>query len=348
MLVFTNRDTRAAADASAFKRSFQPGATLLSAATVASAGGSFALDGLQSGISDDQALQALVPVFGGNQPVLVYLHGNNNSPADCFERCARLEEIYGCAVVGFSWPSEGALSSGEDPPGLPVPQAASDDDDEEGLAGVNGSNRTDGWVQRKIQRYWQAKMNASAGVDALARFLRLLATARLYVHQQPMSLAAHSLGAHFLQNTIEVSGATEALGAQHNIALLAPCCRASGHETWLAKLAPRGQVFITFNQGDIVLYGARIADHDQPKLGAEPDGRLVAPKVRYVSFTNAPLEFGGHHYFVRKKLPKDQRKVFGRMFSSERDIREDQGEYPRKVYPLGCDADGATCYMAKP
>ena len=73
--------------------------------------------------------------------------------------------------------------------------------------------------------------------------------------------------------------------------------------------------------------------------------------MRYVSFTNAQVGFGGHAYFVRDagdKMPKAAKKVFGRIFSSERDIREDQGEYPRKVYPVGCDEDGTTCYMAAP
>ncbi len=351
MFIFTNRELRDAPDASAFTRKFQPGASALSAAAVVRKGGDFGFSALQAELSDDQALQTLVPLFAGTQRVLVYLHGNNNSPAACAERCARLEEIYGVAVVGFSWASEGFLSSGTELPSMPAAGSADESDDTDGLARVNGGNRSEGWAQRKIRRYHQAKTNASDSVDALARFLRLLATARLYANQQPMSLAAHSLGAHFLQNTIDVSSATESLGAVHNITLLAACCRASGHESWVNTLQPRGQVFIAFNHADIVLYGARIADHNQIKLGAEPDARLLSPKVRYVSFTNAQLEFGGHAYFVReagKKVPKAARKVFGRMFGSERDIRDDQGEYPRKVYPLGCDADGATCYMAAP
>jgi hypothetical protein len=69
-----------------------------------------------------------------------------------------------------------------------------------------------------------------------------------------------------------------------------------------------------------------------------------------VSFTNAPVGFGGHAYFVRDSgdVPKAAMKVFQRMLGGERDIREDQGEYPRKVYPDGCDADGSTCYVAAP
>ena len=347
MLAFTNRETVAASDPTAFSNRFQPGDTTLALASVARSGNSFAVSALQAAITDDQALQVLVPVFAGTQRVLVYLHGNNNAPGDCFERCARLEEIYGVSVIAFSWASEGLLPSGQDLVGLSAAGMANDT--EGGLAAVNASNRSKGAIQSKIRRYHQAKTNASDSIDALARMLRLLATARLYAHVQPMSLAAHSLGAHFLQNTLELTGAKEALGAMHNISLLAACCRASGHASWLAKLQPSGQVFVSFNAADSVLYGARIADHNQIKLGAEPGVRLMSPKVRYISFTNAQLDFGGHSYFIRdagKRVPKDARKVFSRQFGSERDIHQDQGEEPKKVYPLGCDADGATCYMA--
>lgn len=349
MLIFTNRDTQGATDPSAFTTRFAPGATNLGLAAVARDGNGFRLSGLKSQVSDDQALQSLVPVFTGSQRVLVYLHGNNNSPSACFERCARLEEIYGLAVIGFSWPSEGLQSSGDDLPGLVA--TSEDKDGDSALLGVKPSNRTDDGIQRKIRRYHQAKDNASDGKDAMARFLRLLATARLYANQQKMSLAAHSLGAHYLQSTLDVSGALESLGAMQNIALLAACCRASGHASWVSQLQPPGQVFITFNKPDLVLYGARIADNNQIKLGAEPTDLVESPKVRYVSFTNAQLNFGGHSYFVRdagKKVPKVQRKLFGRMFGSERDVQVDAGESPGDVYPLNCDADGVTCYMAVP
>lgn len=352
MLVFTNRDIQDATNATAFTRRFQPGADTIGCAAVARQGAGFALHSLQATMSDADAVQRLVPLFQGSKPVLVYLHGNGNTPSACFERCARLAEIYDVELVGFSWPSEGYLSSGDDLPNLSPPEPSEpDQDDESSLAGISASNRKEGWAARKIRRYRQAKLNAQDSVDALARFLRLVATARLYANQQRLSIAVHSLGCHFLQYAIETESASESLAAAHNIALLAACCRAAGHETWVRKLAPKGRVFITYNQGDSVLFGAYIADGGQTKLGVEPGVRLVDPRVRYVSFTNAPVGLGGHRYFVRdagKDVPKAARKLFSRMFRSERDIQDDQGEPARKVYPVGCDADGSTCYMGPP
>ncbi len=350
MLIFTNRELQSAADPSAFTRRFQPGAERLGTAEVQRSSAGFALADVQPALDDDAAMQRLVPLFRGGKSVLVYLHGNNNPPAACFERCARLGEIYDVEVVGFSWPSEGYLSSGVDLPNMPAGGDAGNTG-EDALAGIQAGNRKEGWAERKIRRYRQAKVNAQESGDALARFFRLLAAARLYANQQRLSIAAHSLGCHFLQYAIENEGAAESLGAAHNNALLAACCRAEGHAGWVGKLSPKGQVFVTYNQGDLVLFGAYIADGSQVKLGVEPGARLVSPKLRYVSFTNAPVGAGGHGYFVRDsgdKMPKAARKLFGRIFGSQRDIQEDQGEYPRKVYPVGCDADGATCYMANP
>ena len=176
-----------------------------------------------------------------------------------------------------------------------------------------------------------------------------MGAARLYTNQQRMSIAAHSLGCHFLQYAVENEGASESLGAAHHIALLAACCRAEGHAGWVGRLSPKGQVFVAYNLGDGVLFGAYIADGSQVKLGTEPGTRSASPKVRYVSFTNAQVGLGGHGYFVRAAgddVPKAPKKLFQRIFGSEQDVQ--QGERPRKVYPVGCDPDGKTCYMAAP
>jgi hypothetical protein len=351
MLIFTNRQVDAtASDASAFSAAFTPLATKLSFADVARASGGWALSGTVADTADDAALSALVERFHGNRPVLVYLHGNNNTPPDCFERCARLEAIYGVEVVGFSWPSEGLLSSGEDLPGL-THTAGDLAEGEANLRGIDERSPNEGAIARKKRRYRQAKVNGQESAEALARLLRLLATARLYANGQKMTLAAHSLGAHLLQYTLELDGASESLGATTNIALLAACVRAAGHREWVGRLRPTNQLFITYNGGDSVLYAARIVDGNQIKLGADPGSdRLASPQLRYIDFTGAAAgNLGGHGYFVAAsadKLPKRTRKLFGRIFGSERDIRD--GEAARRVYPAGCDVDGQTCYMAQP
>lgn len=355
MLIFTNRAVDSlATDPSAFGRSFTPAAATLGFASVDRASAGWSLGGVTADASDNAALALLVGLFQGGRPVLAYLHGNNNTPAACFERCARVAEIYDVEVVGFSWPSEGFLSDGSDLPGLLAAAADETDADadalDRALVGVHDGNRTEGAIQRKIRRYQQAKVNAKESIDAVARFFRLLATARLFANQQKLTIAAHSLGVHLLKNTIEVPAAAESIGTAQNIVLLAACVRAGGHAEWLAKLHPKGQVFVTFNKGDTVLLGAFIADNHETKLGTEPGPELLrSGAVRYISFTGARTGAFGHRYFVADtgdKVPKDNRKLFTRLFRSERDIGD--GELPRKAYPVGCDADLLTCFMAAP
>lgn len=347
MLVFTNRATTDAPDASAFGTRFEPAATRLAMADVnAAPGGGWRLSNLLHEATDDDALHALVPRFQAPRPVLVYVHGYNNTPSDTFERCARLEALYGCEVIGFSWPSEGFLSDGSDLPSL-ARAAEPVGGGEAELRAIGASNRRELGIQRLIRRYHQSKTNALDSVDAHARFLRLLATARLYVNVQPFSVCTHSLGAHLLQYTLDVFGAGESVAAAQNVCFVAACVRAAGHREWLAKVQPKGQVFVAYNKGDSVLFGAFIADGQQTKLGTDPGAeRLQSPAVRYVSFTNAKVGSGGHRYFVLDDMPKKSLKLFTRMFRSERDIQP--GEYPRQVYPVGCDPDGITCYMAAP
>lgn len=345
MLMFTNRIVQQAQGPAAFTRRFRPATGWLSSAVVQRQGASFSVDQLMADIDDDTAMQSLVPLFGGARPLLLYVHGNNNTPAACFERCARLQEIYDVEVLGFSWPSEGFLSSGDEQPDLP--DAADDAGDENATASVKSHNQGLGPIQRKIMRYQQAKLNAQRGVLALARLLRLLASARLYVNRQPISLAAHSLGAHHLQHTLDVPGAQESLGAQHNVALLAPCCRAEGHAAWLQRIRPRGRTYVTFNQEDWVLYGASLADNGDVKLGADPGALASLPQLRYIDFSRGVVGAGGHGYFVRdagKSMPKRPKRLFGRLFASESDLQG--AEAPRKVYVQGCRADGVVCWMS--
>jgi len=349
MLIFTNRIIdKAAAGPAAFTRRFNPGAPALGMAEVARDGASFALSSVAADAVDDAVLQRLVAVFGGNRPLLLYVHGNNNTPAACFERCARLQEIYGVEVLGFSWPSEGYLPTGVDPAVQPgQPEAAADDGDERALREVRDDNRLQGGIQRKIARYQQAKVNARGGADALERLLRLLATARLYAHAQPVSLAAHSLGAHHLQHALNLPGAPALTSACHNVVLLAPCCRAQGHAAWVTLMQPRLRTYVCFNRGDTVLYGASIADRGEIKLGAEPDTMTSLPSLRYIDFSGGVVGAWGHRYFVRDAghdVPKWPKRLFGRLFASGPDL--EPGEAPRKVYVQGCRADGTVCWMS--
>jgi hypothetical protein len=343
MLVFTNRDVASQSDPSAFQRNFTPGGNRLGVAAVARDGaGKWGLSRIDTDVTERDALDLLLPLFAGPRPLLLYLHGNSTAPVACFARCAALEAEYGIEVVGFSWPSEGFQCDGQ-----PLAKLAAADSpaEELELAGLKPANRADAEGQQLARRYRQSKMNAQDSVDALAKFLRMLATARLISNAQPFTIAAHSLGAHFLQYALEVPGASEAIGAAQNVVLLAACVRADGHGGWVHQLRPKGRTYITFNRADNVLSGALVADgRKQAKLGADPGTDLLQGRgFRYISFSNAQTGLGGHRYFI-DGLTGESRRLFGRLFRSEADLQP--GEPDRKDYPAGCE--GAVCYMALP
>lgn len=344
MLVFTNRDVGAQALGTAFEQ----GSDRLSLAEVdGSAQGGWVLVHKAVGVSDDEALQRLVALFqaAAGKPVLVYVHGNNNTPAACFERCQALRDLYQLEVIGFSWPSEGYAANGARAAHVMDTEL---DGDENELAAATTDNRQQGWIRSKINRYHQATLNGRHSGEALARFLRLLATARLYANTRPFTLAAHSLGAQFLEYALDLPGASESTGAAQNIVLLAPCVRANGHAGWLGKMRPKGQLFVTYNQGDSVLAAASIADNfAAPKLGIDPGAeRLRMPYMRYINCIHAAKGIGGHSYFKEPNMSKAMKRVFGRIFASEPDLYP--GEIDRKVYGIKGDEDGLTKYFNAP
>ncbi len=351
MLIFTNRDLEStASDSTALTNSFPPFFDTLNSVSVQPAGGKngWKVSQSQSKLSDAAALKQLITVLGGTKPVLVYLHGNNNTPSDCFERCQQLEDQYGVAAIGYSWASEGYLPSGQDEPGLDQTNLATDTQ-EDSLSIVTSKEKLkEGWIARKARRYGQAKLNAQNSKDSLARFLRLLALARLKTMKQKMSFAAHSLGCHFLHYAVNEQDAEASLSAMHNVILMAGCTGAAKHTAWVGQIHPLLRVYITYTKADSVLAASTIIDGDA-KLGTSPGvDRLVGPKYRYIDFEGAAhMAMGAHRYFVAdpgKQLSKQAQTLFTRIFNSQLDF-DPPGELAKVVYPVGCTSDGTVCYM---
>ena len=350
MLIFTHRRLNAAAtDERALTREYTPFTDTLNSVDVsAGAQGSWKVTAQRSALSDADAVQLIDAVLKGNKPVLFYLHGNNTDPARCFARCDALERQHGVAVIGFSWTSEGYLPDGSDQPGLDKSKPATDDDDE-ALAHIKSRDSLrEGWIARKARRYAQAKVNAQHSTDALARVLRLVASRRLHLQQQKVSLAVHSLGCHFLHYTVDQQDAQASQAAMHTVALMAGCTGAAKHAAWVGRIRPLQRVYITYTRADTVLFGAGVADGDV-KLGTAPGSEMLsAPHYRYIDFENAKkMVPGAHSYFVArpgKKLSSHAALLFGRIFRSEPDF-EGGIDASKKVYPLGCRADGTVCWM---
>lgn len=348
MLVFTNRllDSKVT-DEGALTRTYAPFSDALHSVQVSGKPKAWTVGDGRVGISDTDALKQIGKVMSAGKPVLLFLHGNNNTPDHCFTRCQLLEEQFPVSVIGFSWASEGYLPDGTDLPGAKEPTNKFTDPDEGLAAATTKASLREGWIEHKARRYAQAKVNAQHSKDALARWLRLVAAARLGGMQQKVSLAAHSLGCHFLHYAIDEQDAEASLSALHNVALIAGCTGAAKHAAWVGQIHPLLKVYITYTKADSVLFAAHLIDGDV-KLGAAPgNDRLVGEKYRYIDFESAKVKLGAHRYFVAdegKKLTKSTKLLFTRMFSSELDY-SGGFDQRKKVYPGDCSEDGTVCSM---
>ena len=57
-------------------------------------------------VDDAESMNELLPLFQEARPLLLYLRGYNSTPAAFFERCDRLQSLYGLEIVRFSWSSK--------------------------------------------------------------------------------------------------------------------------------------------------------------------------------------------------------------------------------------------------
>ena len=349
MLIFTNRLLTQSPTDAALSGAYTPFSLALNTVQVARTGHTppqWKVSAPTSMVADDAAIAMLAEVLKGSKPVLVFIHGNNNTPADCFTRCQALEDQFGVAVVGYSWASEGYQPDGSDLAAM-VSGGPGTDTGEESLSGITKDNLKEGWIQSKARRYAQAKVNAQHSTASLARFFRLLAAARVTSVAQPFSVLVHSLGCHFLHYMVDHEAAAASVSLAQNIVLAAGCTGAAKHAGWVTQLNPRGRVYLTFTQADSVLAAARIVDGDI-KLGCDPGpDRIVNAKYRYIDFQGAfKMKLGAHRYFVAdpgKTLSKQATRLFKNIFSSQEDFSSPDDL--KKVYPVGCRVDGTVCYM---
>lgn len=116
MLIFTNHviDSRAETS-SALEPSLPAGSAQQALATLECARQAVAarwkVSQTDSDVDDAESMRTLLPMFQGPGSLLVYLHGYSGTPAACFERCDRLQSLYGLEIVRFSWSSRKCLSA---------------------------------------------------------------------------------------------------------------------------------------------------------------------------------------------------------------------------------------------
>ena len=109
MLTFADRHTERKTDESAGDRQASYGASRPSSNNLNSEPSATPTVGeprqANLALADIDDLGNELPLFQKLGSRLVYLHGYNDTPVACFERCDRLQSLYGLEVVRFSWSS---------------------------------------------------------------------------------------------------------------------------------------------------------------------------------------------------------------------------------------------------
>ena len=107
MLIFSSRESEGRAATSAVEQQFTASADSLARATRKHAPQTQEEDWkvvqIDCDVDDTESMNELLQLFQEARPLLLYLHGYNSTPAACFERCDRLESLYGLEMVRFSW-----------------------------------------------------------------------------------------------------------------------------------------------------------------------------------------------------------------------------------------------------
>lgn len=110
MLIFSNRELESRADALVCQQKVNADLARRALATLErtpqATAGCWKVSQIDSDVDDADSMRALLPMFQESRPLLLYLHGYNSTPAACFERCDRLQSLYGLEVVRFSWSSK--------------------------------------------------------------------------------------------------------------------------------------------------------------------------------------------------------------------------------------------------
>ena len=105
-------------------------------------------------VDDANSMNKLLPLFQQAQPLLVYLHGHHSTPVAFFERCDRLQSLYGLEIVRFSWSSKKHMLDDGFCPGLDAGANANAD------VGISIGAGVDDGLQQELQRLSGAQVDS--------------------------------------------------------------------------------------------------------------------------------------------------------------------------------------------
>jgi len=232
--------------------------------------------------------------------ILIYIHGNDEPVNELIQDISTLSDIYNVSVVAFAWPSKEA---GED----------------------------------MIANFKTSERNIDSCFDLFVNFLDSVSAYYERHSDVKISLLFHSLGNAYARksiNALETVFKDKKLPVE-NLILNAACVPTANHTVWVDALCEKiaGQLFIMFNEKDMVLSAARFIMHEA-LLGENPTHDRISEHAIYVNLTKSIDKYYPHNYFIGKAplINPAVKTTYQKIFNSELPDFSNQEYYQKQDY----------------
>lgn len=237
--------------------------------------------------------------------ILLYIHGNETPMDELVKSISALSDIYNMNVVAFAWPSKH--------PG-----------------------------ENMIVNFKTSEHNVDYCFDLFVNFLDSVSSYSEQHSDIKISLLFHSLGNAYAQkyiNFLETDFTDKKLPFV-NLILNAACVPTANHAVWVDALCEKieGNVYIMFNEKDMVLIMAKTFITHEALLGEDPTYDTISEHAIYVNFTEAinlhHEKLHPHNYFLGKAplINPGIKAIYQTIFKSELPDFSNHDYYQKQDY----------------
>jgi hypothetical protein len=203
--------------------------------------------------------------------VVVYAEGLGKTFTSALDRATRVTRTYGVTIIMFDWATFNPLLKG-------------------------GQNFR--WTRSNSEL---ASKSFAALIDSIARIKQQ--EKNVFGH---LTLFMHSMGNLLMMHAVKKGFLIESEGLFDNVVLNAACVPQRRHKQWVEKINIQDNLYITRNNHDRNLNGAKLASFFQRQLGERPRGPY-ALNATYIDFSNVlSLE---HNYFLYDDVWREKPQI---------------------------------------
>jgi hypothetical protein len=230
---------------------------------------------------EHETFKSLFNYLNPEKNILIFVHGDGKLFSEIVERNFMLRNIYDVNVIAFDYPSE------------------------------------DPTIHPRYKNYFNSMRNIDKSMPQFKAFLEEFQD-ELKEHESfsenKVSILFHSLGGYLFKRAMD-DKSFENINNDlfDNIILNAPAVSQKYHASWLDRAPLKGNVYVTQNNDDFILRGAKMLSR-QHMLGLDAE-KPFSNKAEYIDFSE--VYSYEHNYFLMEPPQGDRgaREVFYQMFN---------------------------------